>query len=87
MTAIAVIFYAMAYMRSGHPPASGYVFLIVMFITSPLAIISVLFGFFINKATTTLNPKLVFSMLGVNIVFVFIVLCIVIFKVILGKPI
>jgi len=86
LAAIVVIFYATAYMRSGHPPASGIVALIVLFCVSPPAFLSVVFGLLFNRSETRLNPLLAYGMWGVNATFVFIVICLFLFKVILGKP-
>lgn len=87
LTAIAVIFYAMAYMRSGHPPASGIVALIVMFIVSPISFMAFLLGMTIPASTMKLKPRWVYSMWGVNLAFLFIVACIFVFRVLLGRPI
>lgn len=87
LAGILIILYAVAYMRSGHPPASGIVFLIVVFIVSPFSVVSVIAGIFTVKLPTNLNSKLVYSMLGVNILFSYILVLIFIFKVILGKTI
>ena len=87
LAGILVILYAVAYMRSGHPPASGIIFLFVVFIVSPFSLVSVIAGLFAVKVPTRLNSKLVFSMLGVNILFTYLMALIFFFKQILGATI
>ena len=87
LAGILVILYAVAYMRSGHPPASGIVFLIVVFILSPFSLAAVIAGVFTVKLPTRLNSKLVYSMLGINLLFSYLLALIFFFKVILGATI
>ena len=87
LVSILVIFYAVAFMRSGHPPASGIVALIVILGLSPVAILATVAGLLSGERASGLPQKLVHTMLGVNVTFVFIVACIFVFKVILGAPI
>jgi len=87
LCAITIILYATAYLRSGHPPASGIVSLAVVIAISPLSIIASIIGLTVQQTALTIKSKAVYIMTGVNISFSVIILLIFVFKVILGKTI
>lgn len=85
--AIFILFYAAAYMRSGHPPASGIVGLVVVFVVSPISVLASLIGLFMRERVAPLKDKIFYIMTGINLSFSIIVLFLFIFKVLLGKTI
>jgi hypothetical protein len=81
---------AMAYLRGGHPPASGIIVMLVLLIMGPVSAIAAIVG--LSARARPLDNeahagRLLFVMTGVNLSFAVLALMVFVLKVVLGQSI
>jgi hypothetical protein len=78
---------AMAYLRGGHPPASGIVVMLVLLVMGPVSAIAALVGLSARARDQVPARKLLFVMTGVNLSFAVLALMVFVLKVVLGQSV
>ena len=76
---------AMAYLRGGHPPASGIVVMLMLVIMGPVSVIAAIVGLSARPRNDAHAWTLPFVMTGVNLSFAVLVLTALVLKVVLGQ--
>jgi hypothetical protein len=78
---------AIAYLRGGHPPASGIVVMLVLLVMGPVSAIAAVVGLSARPRDAPHARKLLFVMTGVNLAFAALALLVFVLKVVLGRTI
>ena len=78
---------ATAYLRGGHPPASGIVVLLMLLVIGPVSAIAAILGLSARSRDDLRVGKLLFVMTGVNLSFAVFALMVFVLKFVLGQAI
>lgn len=82
-----IVLFAAAYMNKGHPPASGYIALIVVLGITPFSILSLLISVFGETDFSGHKLKIYYMALGIHILYVCFISQVWLYKSMLGRTI
>ena len=85
LAAIVAMLFSLAFLRGGHPPASGIVNLAILIVVCPLSIVSAWIGLTTRPESLTGGQKHFYMMAGVATAFAIFSIVLLVLKVGLGK--